>query len=457
MAEARKPGTLQTRLLAAFLGVALAAIAVLAGGILWASRGDVNDLVRRQRQAALADTATALADAYREASGWTGADLRAAHALAAAAGAALEVKNASGTVVFAPGQGLGRGRPAAPGREQPLRLSELGPPKTAPVEVSGERVGTVTLRFPKKALPPAESRLRRALTETTLIAAAVAVAVALVVGAAVAGWIRRPLRRLIGAVQRLEEGDRTARANLAAPGELGELALAVDRMASSLEREDELRKALVSDVAHELRTPVAVLQAECESLLDGISKPTRSRISSLHDEVLRLGRLVEDLEALSYAEAAGLHLERRRLDLAKVARTIVELYEPQFAAAEVELATRLDPAFVNGDEARLGQVVRNLLANALKFTPAGGRVEVAVEQEGEQARLSVTDTGSGIPEQELEHVFERFWRGEGAGGTEGSGIGLAVVSELVRAHEGSVEVESREGEGSAFVVVFPAA
>jgi two-component system sensor histidine kinase BaeS len=457
MAEPKRVGTLQVRLLAAFLGVAVLAIAIMAGLILWTSRGNVNDLVRRQQQATLHNTAAALADAYGEAGGWAAADLRGARALASAADAAMEVKDASGTVVVAPGQGLGRGRPAGAGRGPAADLSKLGKAKSEAIVVSGKQVGTVTLRFPKDALTPAEKQLRHALTSTTLVGAGIAAAAALLVGVLVAGWIRRPLRRLIAAVRRLEGGDRGARANLSAPGELGELAHAVDRMASSLEREDELRKALVSDVAHEIRTPVAILQAECESILDGVAKATPKRISSLHDEVLRLGRLVEDLEALSHAEAAGLRLERRRLDLSEIAHGVAELYEPQFATAEIELRERLAPAFIQGDEARLAQVVRNLLANALKFTPAGGRVELAVEQTGSEVRLSVEDNGRGIPEQELAHVFERFWRGAGAQGTEGSGVGLAVVSELVRAHGGSAGVESREGEGSTFTVRLPGA
>jgi two-component system sensor histidine kinase BaeS len=456
MPEQRRFGTLQGRLLAAFLGVAVLAIAVLAGLILWTSRSDVNTLVNRQRQATLRDTAAALADAYREAGGWTKADLHGARALATAAGATLEVMNASGAIVFAPGQGIGRGRSAGAGTGQPLRPSELGQAKSEAVVVSGKRVGTATLSFPKNTLPPAEKQLRRALTTTTLIGAGVAAAVALLVGALVAGWIRRPLRRLIEAVRRLEAGDRGARANLSAPGELGELAHAVDRMASSLEREDDLRKALVSDVAHEIRTPVTILQAECESMLDGIAEPTPERISSLHDEVLRLGRLVEDLEALAHAEAAGLLLERHRVDLAEIARATAQLYQAQFGAADVELDLHLTPAFVEGDPTRLGQVVRNLLANALKFTAPGGRVDLGVETVRGETRLTVTDTGQGIPEQELAHVFERFWRGAGARvSTEGSGVGLAVASELVNAHGGRIEVESREGEGSTFSVLIP--
>lgn len=455
MPEQGRFGTLQARLLAAFLGVAVLAIAVLAGLILWTSRGDVNDLVNRQRQTTLNDTAAALADEYGEVGGWTNADIRGARALATAAGATLEVKDASGAIVFAPGQGVGRGRPTGAGNGQSSGQTELGQARSKAVVVSGKRVGTVTLRFPKNTLPPAEKQLRNALTKTTLIGAGVAVAIALLAGALVAGWIRRPLQKLIEAVRRLEGGDRSARANLSAPGELGELAHAVDRMASSLEREDELRKALVSDVAHEIRTPVTILQAECESMLDGVTKPTPERISSLHDEVLRLGRLVEDLEALAHAEAAGLRLERQRVDLAEIAAATAKLYRVQFDAGEVELGLHLTPVFVEGDTARLGQIVRNLLTNALKFTPPGGRVELAVEPSESKAKLTVADTGQGIPEQELAHVFERFWRGAGSRSTEGSGVGLAVASELAKAHGGQIQVESREGEGSTFTLLIP--
>jgi signal transduction histidine kinase len=190
-------------------------------------------------------------------------------------------------------------------------------------------------------------------------------------------------------------------------------------------------------------------------MLDGVAAPTPERISSLHDEVLRLGRLVEDLEALAHAEAAGLRLERQLVDLAEVADQTAQLYRAQFGAAEVELELRLTPAFVEGDAARLGQVVRNLLTNALKFTPPGGRVELLVEPAEGWARLAVTDTGQGIPEQELAHVFDRFWRGAAAHGTEGSGVGLAVASELASAHGGKIEVESREGAGSTFTVSIP--
>lgn len=228
---------------------------------------------------------------------------------------------------------------------------------------------------------------------------------------------------------------------------------AFDRMAAALAREDELRRALVADVAHELRTPVTILRAACEEMVDGLASPTIERISSLHDEVLRLGRVVEDLGALASADAASLRLDLRPLDLSAVARDVADLLEPRFAGAGLALTTSLTPVSVDGDATRLHQVVLNLLTNALKFTPAGGTVTVTVEPQDRLARLEVTDTGPGIDPDELPHVFERFWRGRDAERAGGSGIGLAVVAQLVLAHRGRVDVTSEPGRGTTFTVL----
>jgi signal transduction histidine kinase len=453
----RLRGRLQLRLLGAFVAVAALAIAAFAALILWSARDEVNDLVRRQQQATTGKTVGALADAYREAGSWPAAELRPARAVAVSGDALLEVRDASGRLVLQAGPGLGpRPRPALWQNRQ--LAATYGAPRVVPVVVDGDSVGRASIRFPEDSLPPAERELRHALTRTTGIGVAIAAAVALLVGLAVTHAITRPLRRLTEAVQRLGRGERAARANLKAPGELGELAAAVDAMAANLEREDELRKALTADVAHELRTPVTILTAHCEAILDGVTDASPEHIGSLYEEVQRLGRLIEDLETLASAEAAGLRLEKHRVELDAVVRSTTKLLAPRFGAAEVTLelhsGTRL---LVSGDERRLGQVVRNLLTNALAFTEAGGRVDVEVAARDGVVCLAVSDTGVGIPADELPHVFERFWRGRGARTTSGSGIGLAVVDELVRAHGGTVSAESHPGRGARFTVELPRA
>jgi two-component system, OmpR family, sensor histidine kinase BaeS len=177
----------------------------------------------------------------------------------------------------------------------------------------------------------------------------------------------------------------------------------------------------------------------------------------LHDDVLRLTQVLDDLEALASADAAGLSLQTRVVDLAAVTRDAAERLAGQYETAEVDLTVQVNQALVRADPLRLGQVVTNLLTNALKFTPAGGSVTIAVEEDGRSVRLEVTDTGVGIPLDEQGHIFDRFWRGASAHSVAGSGIGLTVVAELVRAHGGHIQVRSRPGDGTRMTVTLPAA
>jgi two-component system sensor histidine kinase BaeS len=254
-------------------------------------------------------------------------------------------------------------------------------------------------------------------------------------------------------------GDRRARVGgvPGAPAELQDLAAAFDQMADTVTAEEQLHRDLVADVAHELRTPVAVLQANTEALLDGLVAHTPEQTASLHEEVLRLGRLVGDLQSLAAAEAAALQLSLRPADLAEIAASAAEDWAASFAAAGVRFDRRLEPAPVLGDPGRLHQVIANLLSNALKFTPSGGRVQLTLSAAGGEARLEVSDSGPGISPEDQPHVFGRLWRGAHATQTAGSGIGLAIAAELARAHRGSIEVASEPGQGSRFTLVLPLA
>jgi len=253
-------------------------------------------------------------------------------------------------------------------------------------------------------------------------------------------------------------GQRSARVGqVAAPGELRELATAFDQMADTLDRQEQLRRDLVADVAHELRTPVAVLQAGHEALLDGVAEPTPGQLASLRDEVLRLARMVTDLQTLAAADAAALHLSRRRCDLADVAATAADSLVGQFEAAGITLERRLAAAEILGDPRWLHQVITNLLTNALKYTPAGGRVIIGCGPAGADAVLTVTDTGAGIPADELPRIFDRFWRGQQGLQTSGSGVGLAVAAQLTRAHDGRLSAASEPGRGTQMTLVLPRA
>jgi two-component system, OmpR family, sensor histidine kinase BaeS len=228
-------------------------------------------------------------------------------------------------------------------------------------------------------------------------------------------------------------------------------------MADALVAQEQLRRDLVADVAHELRTPVAVLQANTEALLDGLVAHTPEQTASLHEEAVRLGRLVGDLQTLAAAEAAALQLSLAECDLGGIAARAAEEFQASFSAASIRFEWRLERAVVLGDPGRVHQVIANLLSNALKFTPSGGEVQLTLSAAGGTARLEVSDSGPGIAPGDLPHVFDRLWRGTRAAGTVGSGIGLAVAAELARAHQGSIEVASEPDQGARFTLILPLA
>lgn len=266
-------GPLGARLALAFLAVALAAVAVLGGLTLVASRSEVADLVDRQQDQDATEIAATLAQAYQQAEGWTGAELSGAYALATAARADLVVLDPDGQLVATTPPSMGNLMTSMHG-DAAVPPSDLGDPRRVDVQIDGERAGTAVLRFPATGLPAPERQVRDALARTVLAGTGIAAVAALGAAVFVSRRVTRPIVALTEAARRVEVGDRDARAGLTeAPGELGELADAFDQMADALRREDELRRTLVADVAHELRTPATILQASCEEMIAGW--PTR--------------------------------------------------------------------------------------------------------------------------------------------------------------------------------------
>ena len=438
----QRGSTLGLRLALAFLGVSLAAVALLAVLAAVFSAVDVSSLGNRQRTELASAFAVAAAGSYNADRGWAGADLSPVLDVAGHSGVQLQVRDNAGHPIATTG-GFTAGEE---------------PQSSAPVLVKGRQVGTVQVGLTASGLGAADNVLRTALLRAIAGTAGLAALLALITGLGVARRITRPINRLITVTRAMASGDRSARAGqVSGPGELRELAAAFDQMADTLDREDKIRRDLVASVAHELRTPVAVLQAGHEALLDGVIEATADELGSLRDEVLRLARMVDDLQTLAAADAAGLQLTRAHRDLADIAATAADSLSRQFEAASVRLDRELASTPVVADERWLHQVVTNLLGNALKFTPADGRVTVRTRQDGADAVLTVSDTGVGIPASELPHVFERFWRGRAAGRTSGSGIGLAIAAELARAHGGTLTATSTPGRGTTLTLRLPRA
>ncbi|TFB46745.1 HAMP domain-containing sensor histidine kinase [Cryobacterium tagatosivorans] len=437
-------GPLGRRLLLAFLLVAGSSVLVLTGAALIGVDRGVQVAQQADRERIAESAAAAAADAYRQADDWGQADLGRAIAIADAASARLAVLDADGTTVEAtgtsggPGTGSGKGQGVV----------------TAPIILDAVQVGTIRMNFGGTA----GTRVLDIAWTWIAVAAVVALLVALGASWLVTRLLVRPIRAMTDAARSFTAGDREARATLAAPGELGELAVAFNAMADDVVRSDRDRRNLTADVAHELRTPLAALQAGLEELRDGLVLPTLQGLAGLHDQSLRLGRVVTDLAELSAAETAGPSLRLSRVDLVQVARDALALQEPQLRAAGLNVLVDLSgPAFVLADADRLHQAIGNLLANAARYCRPGDRVTLAVARDERQTVLRVADSGPGIPEDELPHIFDRLWRGRAAGEVAGSGIGLALVREIVTSHGGSVEAESAPGEGATIIIRLPVA
>ncbi|MFE7111341.1 sensor histidine kinase [Streptomyces sp. NPDC057575] len=286
------------------------------------------------------------------------------------------------------------------------------------------------------------------------------VALAVILGALLLSrTVLRPVRALTGAARGLGDGDLARRVPESGRDEIAELGRVFNRMADSLQGAEERQRRLTSDIAHELRTPLANLRGYLEALRDGVVEPTPDLLDSLHQEAILQQRIVDDLQDLALAEAGALTYHRARLDLRELLATCRTAHRPQAEEAGVAVGLETSPpVYVDGDADRLRQVVSNLVRNALRATAPGGAVTLALNVHDGRAVVEVRDTGVGIRPDDLPHLFDRFWRADAARGrtTGGSGLGLAIARQIVADHDGTIDVASTVGVGTTFTMTLPA-
>jgi two-component system, OmpR family, sensor histidine kinase BaeS len=377
--------------------------------------------------------------------GWDQQAVETLHHLAQVDFLAVDLYDSTGKLVFS---------------HPPSRPVQEGAAATAPVTAGGRRIGTVVVsRDDGRLFTAEEIQLRDELLRMHAVAGAVSAAIAVLIALYLAFTLSRPLRHIRAGAEAMSAGELDTRVPERGDDEMRSVAEALNRLAETLQLEEGLRKESVQDLAHELRTPVMGILARVEAAQDGVLDDEAANLSAMHDEALRLARLLDDLSALAEAERPGLLLETEPVDLAAVAGAQTAAFAAAFAGKDIALASQLRPAVVDGEPRRLEQVVVNLLSNALRYTDAGGSVEVSVQADGDHALLAVRDTGIGIAAEDLPRVFTRFWRGEKSRSraTGGAGIGLSIVKELVQAHGGRVTAESAPGEGTVFLVSLPLA
>jgi two-component system OmpR family sensor kinase/two-component system sensor histidine kinase BaeS len=275
----------------------------------------------------------------------------------------------------------------------------------------------------------------------------------LVIGFLLARRVVTPLADVVAAAHEVAAGDLTARvpSGVRGPGDLRSLSDSFNRMAGALETSDRQRRDLLADIAHELRTPLTVIRGNLEGMLDGVYPADEAHVAPVLEETYVLERLVEDLRTLTLAEARQLHFDRQDVDLGDLAERAVGLFEAEAADREIQLKAELAPnlPLVQADAQRVGQVIGNLVSNALRYVPSGGQVTLSTQPTEGGVELAVSDDGPGVPDSDLPHLFDRFWRGEKSRNRAagGAGLGLAIARQLVEAQDGSIRAENRPGGG----------
>ena len=330
-----------------------------------------------------------------------------------------------------------------------------------PIEVAGETVGYLLISVGNPGSSGPAQAFLTLITQSLIQAGIVAGLLGLVLGVIIARHLSKPLSHLAEAARQLSHGDLSQRVPVSGSDEVAEVITSFNDMAEALQRSETLRQNMIADIAHELRTPLSVIQGNLQAMLDGVYPLTKEEIAHVYDETLLLNRLISDLRALTLAEAGQLHLNLVQVEPEELIRGVVEMFRETAREEDIALETDLQPGLpaILADPDRLRQIFANLLGNALRHTPAGGRIILAAERVDDAVRFSVSDTGPGLTPEEQSQIFERFWRADSSRSRDGggSGLGLTITRYLVEAHGGRIGVESQPGQGARFWFTIPIA
>lgn len=296
------------------------------------------------------------------------------------------------------------------------------------------------------------------LNKLIMGAAVISLICALMLGTFMAKRLSMPISRVISTAQMISMGHFGSRSDEKSDiKEINQLTNTINELGETLGGQEKLRKRLTRDVAHELRTPVATLQSHMEAMIDGIWEPDTERLQSCHEEILRIGRMIGDIEQISMYESENLILHKTEFDLSELVNNIILNFQTDYRKKGVKISFEGSRETITADKDKISQVIVNLLSNALKYTKEGGEVLIGVRRCGNMAEIYVRDNGIGISDEDLPLIFERFYRADKSRNrlTGGSGLGLTIAKAIVDAHKGAISVKSSLGAGTEFSVLLP--
>jgi two-component system sensor histidine kinase BaeS len=328
-----------------------------------------------------------------------------------------------------------------------------------PVEIEDATVGYVLLRRDAFHEQPIESAFLKRLTQQLVLGSVAVISITLLLGFLLARSLTRPLRQLTEATRKVAAGDLDVKVDIRSKDELGELAQSFNLMNQRLAQSRDMRRQMTADIAHELRTPVSVILGYADGLKENVIPPSQETFDLIQEQAEQLEHLIDDLRTLTRAEAGELTLDLSPTDPSSLVQRLIATYEPQAARQEIELNVEVEEPIpqIMIDADRFRQVIANLLSNALQYTHAGGQITTSITADEGEVSIQITDTGPGIPPEDLDLIFERFFRRDPSRSrdTGGSGLGLSIAKSLVERQGGQIRVESEVGKGTSLILTFP--
>src|SRR5215213_6742017 len=448
--------SISSKLILAFLSIGIISVAVIFVTATWNTRAEFIRFLTDETQN---DTVTQLSDYYQQYGSWEGVE-RVLHPDGDEPGMGPGPKGRSYPftlttetgIVIVPNGGYRHGQQVSP--------EDLA--KGISITNNDKVIGVlVPVAMPFQGRPREVEFIER-INRILLYGALIGAVIALLVGIFLSRTLTRPIRELTRATHAVSEGDLSQQVPVRSNDELGELAQAFNRMSSELSRSVNARKQMTADIAHELRTPLSLILGHAEAVHDGVLPPTHENFEIIREEATRLEHLVNDLRILSLADAGELSISLQRVAPQRLLEEVASLYQYQTlqknVALELDIASPLPSIEV--DPGRMTQVLTNILDNALRYTPEGGKIVLSARESAEQIELAIQDTGPGLNKEDLDHIFDRFYRTDSARQREGgflggSGLGLAIARSIVQAHGGQLAAESEPGKGLNVIVLLP--
>jgi len=434
------------KLILAFIGISVFSILLLAVSSGWATNRAFVNFISDQNQSSLTSM---LAEYYEQTGGWENLEI-------------YEFRNSGDrnlpgmpfTLVDSSGLVIRGNHPYVPGQTVPETMLETG----IPIQVGEQTVGYLIM----SPNPIRENSPEREFVDRTSRVIAFsglgAAIIALILGIILSRSISRPIRELTAATQAISQGELGQQVNVRNRDELGQLASAFNQMSTDLEHSIRSRKQMTADIAHELRTPLSVILGHADAVHDGVLPPSRENFEIIREEAGRLEHLIEDLRILSLVDAGELTLNRQPVELGSLLSEIITAFTPRARLKHITLKMDIEPDLhpILLDASRINQIMGNILDNALRYTPENGQITLSARHTGDQIELALADTGPGVPDEDLPHIFDRLFRSDESRQRDsgGSGLGLSIARSLVQAHGG--EIRAVNDQGLRIIIRLPA-